>query len=158
MILRRLPPRRVSSGSYWAANNQCVYGKSQTTKNPEAGVKAWNTWREKNMTESIQLNGANLKFVLSKHSIQSEWVMTENRKARESEKKENRRKLFPILLSDFEILRNWTCFDADSGKDLAVEVREYYIRGFSNWKDDKAFESAFVRLKKDLQAENSKKS
>ena len=98
-----------------------------------------------------------LLVVLSENSIQSEWVMTEIRKAREVEKKEKRRKLFPIRLTDFETLRNWTCFDADTGKDLAVEVREYFIPDFSNWKDHDSFESAFARLKKDLEAENSKK-
>jgi hypothetical protein len=55
-----------------------------------------------------------------------EGVMTEIRKARETEKKEKRRKLFPIQLCNFETLRDWTCFDADTGKDLAVEVREYF--------------------------------
>ena len=57
------------------------------------------------------------------------------------------------LITDFEILRDWTCFDADTGKDLAVKVREYFIPDFSNWKDHDAFESAFARLKKDLEAE-----
>jgi len=71
--------------------------------------------------------------------------------------KEKRRKLFPIRLTDFKTLRDWTCFDADTGKDLAVEVREYFIPDFSNWKNHDAFESAFARLKKDLEAENSKK-
>ncbi len=106
--------------------------------------------------EAIQIHDR-LLIVLSEHSIQSEWVMTEIRKARETEKKEKRRKLFPIRLTDFETLRDWTCFDADTGKDLAVEVREYFIPDFSNWKDHDAFESAFARLKKDLEAENSKK-
>jgi uncharacterized protein YjbI with pentapeptide repeats len=111
--------------------------------------------------EAIQIHDR-LLIVLSEHSIKSEWVMTEIRKARETEKKENRRKLFPIRLTDFETLRDWTCFDADTGKDLAVEVREYFIPDFSNWKvladgHPAAFESAFARLKKDLEAENSKK-
>ena len=75
--------------------------------------------------EAIQIYDR-LLIVLSKHSIQSEWVMTEIRKARETEKKEKRRKLFPIRLTDFETLRDWTCFDADTGKDLAVEVRGYF--------------------------------
>lgn len=39
-----------------------------------------------------------LLVVLSENSLQSEWVMTEIRKAREAEKRENRRKLFPIRL------------------------------------------------------------
>jgi hypothetical protein len=74
------------------------------------------------------------------------------------EKKEKRRKLFSIRLSDFETLRDWTCFDADTRKDLAVEVREYAMpNDFSNWKNHDAFESAFARLKKDLEAENSRK-
>ncbi len=99
--------------------------------------------------EAIQIHDR-LLIVLSEHSIQSEWVMTEIRKARETEKKEKRRKLFPIRLTDFETLRDWTCFDADTVTDLAVEVREYFIPDFSNWKDHDAFESAFARLKKDL--------
>jgi uncharacterized protein YjbI with pentapeptide repeats len=112
--------------------------------------------------EAIQTHDR-LLIVLSEHSIQSEWVMTEIRKARETEKKEKRRKLFPIRLTDFETLRDWTCFDADTGKDLAAEVREYFIPDFSNWKvladgHPAAFESAFARLKKDLEAENSKKA
>ncbi|MGA2786959.1 MAG: toll/interleukin-1 receptor domain-containing protein [Verrucomicrobiota bacterium] len=106
--------------------------------------------------EAIQVQDR-LLLVLSEHSIKSEWVMTEIRKAREVEKKEKRRKLFPIRLTDFETLLNWTCFDADTGKDLAVEVREYFIPDFSNWKNHDAFESAFARLKKDLETENSKK-
>ncbi len=98
-----------------------------------------------------------LLLILSEHSIKSEWVMTEIRKARAVEKKENRRKLFPIRLVDFDTLRDWTCFDADSGKDLAVELREYFIPDFSNWKDHDAFEAAFDKLLKDLRAEDSKK-
>jgi hypothetical protein len=102
--------------------------------------------------EAIQIHDR-LLIVLSEHSIQSEWVLSEIRKAREVEKKEKRRKLFPIRLTGFETLRDWTCFDADTGKDLAVEVREYYIPDFSNWKvladgHPAAFESAFARLKK----------
>jgi hypothetical protein len=99
--------------------------------------------------QAIQLQDK-LLLVLSPHSIQSEWVMTEIRRAREVEKRENRRKLFPIRLVDFDALRAWACFDADTGKDLAVEVREYFIPDFSNWKDHDAFEAAFARLQKDL--------
>jgi len=38
-----------------------------------------------------------------------------------------------------------------------MEVCEYFIPDFSNWKDHDAFESAFSRLKKDLEAENLRK-
>jgi len=35
-------------------------------------------------------------------------------------------------------------------KDLAIEVREYFIPDFSNWKDHDSFEAGFKRLLKDL--------
>jgi len=76
--------------------------------------------------------------------------MTEIRKAREVEKKENRRKLFPIRLVDMETLQAWTCFDADTGKDLAVEVRDYFIPDFSHWKNHDSFEAAFAKLQEAL--------
>jgi hypothetical protein len=37
-----------------------------------------------------------------------------------------------------------------------VELREYFIPDFSNWKNHDAFEAAFTRLKKDLEAENQR--
>jgi len=97
-----------------------------------------------------------LLIVLSEQSMQSEWVMTEIRKARKAEIKENRRKLFPIRLVDFDAIRKWKCFDADMGKDLAVEVREYHIPDFSKWKEHDPFEKAFDRLLRNLKAEEGK--
>jgi len=47
-------------------------------------------------------------------------------------------------------IEDWTCFDADTGKDLAVEVREYHIPDFSNWKSDDDYQKAFARLMRDL--------
>jgi hypothetical protein len=93
-----------------------------------------------------------LVLVLSEQSIQSEWVMTEIRKARKAELRDKRRKLFPIRLVDMDTLRDWECFDANTGKDLAVEVREYFIPDFTQWKDHDSFERAFTRFLKDLQA------
>jgi hypothetical protein len=46
------------------------------------------------------------------------------------------------------------CFDADTGKDSAREIREYFIPDFSNWKDHASFEAAFDRLQRDLKAED----
>lgn len=79
--------------------------------------------------------------------------MTEIRRARKVEREENRRKLFPIRLVDFDAIQKWECFDADSGKDLAVEMREYFIPDFSNWKDHDAFETTFDKLLRDLKAQ-----
>jgi hypothetical protein len=66
---------------------------------------------------------------------------------------EKRRKLFPIRLVNFKAIQEWECFDADSGKDLGVELREFFIPDFSKWKDHDSFEAAFARLLDDLKAE-----
>jgi hypothetical protein len=87
-----------------------------------------------------------LLIVLSEASLDSEWVKTELRTARRRELDEDRRVLFPIRLVDFERLRQWECFDADTGKDLAVEVREYPIPDFSNWTNTSAFSGEFRKL------------
>lgn len=93
-------------------------------------------------------------IVLSEASIKSEWVITEIRKARKSELKIKTRKLFPVRLVDFDTLGEWECFDADSGKDLAIEVREYFIPNFASWKDLDSFDSAFSRLLNDLRTDS----
>ena len=54
---------------------------------------------------------------------------------------------------EFDKVKAWRCLDADTGKDLAKEVREYFIPDFSNWKEHDAFEKAFDRLLRDLKAE-----
>jgi hypothetical protein len=94
-----------------------------------------------------------LLLILSKNSMESEWVATEIAKARKREVREKRRVLFPVRLVDFETLRDWECFDADTGKDSAREIREYFIPDFSKWKDHDSYQKAFDRLLKDLKAE-----
>jgi len=90
-------------------------------------------------------------LVVSEHSMNSEWVLTEIRRARKREREEGRQVLFPIRLVDIKKIEEWAYFDADSGKDLAVEIREYHIPDFSNWKDHDAFEAVFANLLRDLQ-------
>lgn len=97
-----------------------------------------------------------LLLVLSENSMQSKWVITEIQRARETEVKENRRKLFPITIVDFDKVKAWSCFDTDNGMDLAKEVRRYFIPDFSNWKDYNNFETAFSKLLRDLKAEEKK--
>ena len=91
-----------------------------------------------------------LLLILSPDSMASEWVKAEIFKAREREIREGKRVLFPIRLCSFEALRDWKLFDADTGKDLAREIREYFIPDFSNWKDHDAYKLAFDRLLDDL--------
>lgn len=94
-----------------------------------------------------------LLIVLSEASLQSGWVMDELRKGFKAERDTGKRKLFPVRLTDYETLERWECRDSLSGKDLAEEVRQYFIPDFSNWKDHDQFEAAFSRLLKDLRAE-----
>ena len=104
--------------------------------------------------QAIQIHDK-LLLVLSDYSMKSEWVTTEIRRALKVEQEESRRKLFPIRLVSFDAIQKWECFDADSGKDLAVELREYYIPDFSNWKDHDSFEKEFAKLLSDLRATQS---
>jgi hypothetical protein len=91
-----------------------------------------------------------LLLVLSPHSMQSPWVEFEIRRARKREVAEKRRLLFPVRLVAYEAIKRWECVDADTAKDLATEIREYYIPDFTAWKDHDAFEAAVGRLLRDL--------
>jgi hypothetical protein len=93
-----------------------------------------------------------LLLVLSESSMQSGWVEMELRKALRREQAEKRQVLFPIRITSWEPVRDWKCFDSDTGKDLANLVREFHIPDFSRWKDHDSFEAAFARLLDDLRA------
>ena len=99
-----------------------------------------------------------LLLVLSEASMNSEWVKTEIAHARQREVAEGKRVLFPISLVPFDAIRAWKAFDADTGKDMAREIREYLVGDFSNWKDHDSFEKGFERLLRDLRAEGAKES
>lgn len=95
-----------------------------------------------------------LLVVLSEHSINSNWVKTELKKARQREVMEDKRVLFPIRLMPFEQIQEWKLFDADNGLDTAAEIREYFIPDFTNWKDHDSFEEAYTRLMKDFKRDS----
>jgi uncharacterized protein YjbI with pentapeptide repeats len=93
-----------------------------------------------------------LLLVLSENSMESEWVKTEIYHARQDEIRTGKRKLFPLGLIQFKEIRKWEAFDADVGKDMAREVREYYIPDFSDWKNHISYKKALNRLLGDLEA------
>ncbi len=64
--------------------------------------------------------------------------------------------LFPVRLVSFEAIRDWELFDADEGKDLAAEIREYYIPDFSDWKKHDPYADGLKNLLRDLKTEDSK--
>jgi tetratricopeptide (TPR) repeat protein len=96
-----------------------------------------------------------LLIILSKHSLQSDWVKTEIREALKGSGRRKRARLFPIRLVSMDVIKKWECFDADSGKDLAHEVRKYPISDFSDWRNHGSFEASADRLIKDLQKEEA---
>lgn len=98
-----------------------------------------------------------LLIVLSEASLQSEWVMTEIRRALKSKRERGKPDLFPLRLVSMEAIHECKAFDSDSGKYLADELSEYFIPDFSNWKDPDQFEATFARLLKDLRAEERAK-
>lgn len=93
--------------------------------------------------------------VLSSYSMKSEWVMTELRNAHKREHKEKIHILLPISLASEEKVKKWKCFDADIGKDIAVEIREYHIPDFTQWKDDTKFRPLFKKLLNSLKIKKS---
>ena len=44
--------------------------------------------------------------------------------------------------------------DSDFGKDLAKDIREYYLLNFENWKDHDEYKSNFSKLVAGLKIEN----
>jgi uncharacterized protein YjbI with pentapeptide repeats len=96
-----------------------------------------------------------LLLILSPNSMNSEWVKTEIRKARKRERVEKKRVLFPVRLVSFEAIRDWELFDADEGKDLAGEIREYFIPDFSEWKNHDPYAVGLEKLLRDLKTEGA---
>jgi hypothetical protein len=96
-----------------------------------------------------------LLLILSEASMNSEWVKTEIANARQKESTGGR-VLFPIALAPFDMIKKWKNFDADTGKDSAREIREYYIPDFSDWGNYDKYQMAFERLLKDLNADEQK--
>jgi len=97
-----------------------------------------------------------LLLIMSANSMASEWVKTEIRNARKRERVEKTRVLFPVRLVGFEVIRDWELFDADEGRDLAGEIREYYVPDFSRWKEHDAYQKAFGKLLGDLRTGESR--
>jgi uncharacterized protein YjbI with pentapeptide repeats len=100
-----------------------------------------------------------LLLILSRDSAKSEWVKTEIKKARQRELAEKRRVLFPIRLISFDALKRWEYVDPDTGRDLAMEIREYYIPDFSDWKKDQdLYQQELKRLLEGLKPQKAKQT
>jgi hypothetical protein len=63
-----------------------------------------------------------------------------------------RRRIFPIRLVGLGAIQSWDCRAPRTGRDYAKEILKYHVSDFTKWKDHDAFEAAFARLIKDLEA------
>lgn len=96
-----------------------------------------------------------LLLILSESSINSEWVKQEITKAKKREDREGKRVLFPISLIEFSKIEEWE-FPDSKGRDLAEEIRLYYIPSFVGWeKDNKAYTKELGKLLNSFQAERN---
>ncbi len=89
-------------------------------------------------------------LILSANSMQSEWVKTEIAHARKREMAITKRVLYPLRLVAFDEIREWGCFDADSGKNMSQDMREYFVPDFSLWRDHTSYMEALNALLRDL--------
>ncbi|MCI0699285.1 toll/interleukin-1 receptor domain-containing protein [candidate division KSB1 bacterium] len=103
------------------------------------------------ITQAIETHDR-LLLILSENSMNSEWVKAEIKRARKIETIQDKKMLFPIRLVDYEKIKNWKCIDAETGRDLACEIQEYFVPDFSNWKNNDFYQKAFQHLLRDLKA------
>lgn len=92
-----------------------------------------------------------LFLILSKNSLNKNWLATAIRDALENELKEGKRKLFFIGLVDSKKILSWKCYDADTGKNLADIAKEYSIIDFSTWQNGKVSRIAYEKLLNDVE-------
>jgi hypothetical protein len=87
-----------------------------------------------------------LLLVISKASMESNWVQWEIDKALEYEKRDKTPRLFPVRLVSLKAIQEWDCRDPRTGRDYAKEILRYHVLDFTEWKSHDAFEVAFRRL------------
>jgi hypothetical protein len=111
----------------------------------EKGIRFWRDIHdatagrlEKVVDRAIRQNPIVL-LVLSKDSVQSDWVEHEARKARELEKELKRDVLCPVALDD-----SWK--NCDWPEVLREQIMDYNILDFSKWEDEKELEKEFGKL------------
>jgi hypothetical protein len=111
----------------------------------EKGVRFWRDIHdatagrlETQIDRAIRQN-PNVLLVLSKNSLNSDWVEHEVRKARTLEKELGRDVLCPVALDE-----SWK--DSKWPERLMEQVMEYNILDFSKWEDEAIFDSKFAKL------------
>jgi hypothetical protein len=97
---------------------------------------------QKQVARAIRINDVVL-LVLSKNSVESNWVTAELAMARQKENEQKRDVLCPVTL-DKKCLPEMESRHRDS--ELWQTVEKMNMLDFSNWQDDGQFEEQFARL------------
>lgn len=110
-----------------------------------AGIRYWRDIHnlaagriEKQVDRAIRLNPI-VVVVLSKNSVDSDWVEWEVSLARELEKELRRDILCPVALDDCWRDSRWS-------RVLEQHLKKYYILDFAAWQDRRAFSTQFTKL------------
>ena len=111
----------------------------------EKGIRFWrdihdaSAGRLEKVIDRAMRQNPTVLLVLSKDSVQSDWVEHEARSARELEKELKRDVLCPVALDGA-----WK--DCPWPERLREQIMEYNILDFSNWKDEPEFTRKFAKL------------
>jgi hypothetical protein len=118
------------------------------------GVRCWFAPEDLKIGEKIRVGidesirrHDKLLLVLSKYSVESEWVEKEVETAMEQERKQKRTVLFPVMLDN-------SVMKIESGWPADIR-RSRNMGDFRKWKDYDSYQKAFDRLLRDLKAESS---
>jgi hypothetical protein len=125
-----------------------TFAETLHTDLSKAGIRSWFAPAAMGIGDPIArtINDAivtsdKMLLILSKSSIDSEWVEKEVAVALERERALHRPVLFPIRLDDAVM---------SASSELLAQVREKHIGDFTDWKNQDAYRKAFSRLIRDL--------
>jgi uncharacterized protein YjbI with pentapeptide repeats len=150
-IIDSFEPQQYSSCFISYSSNDQKFAERLRADLQSKGVRCWYAPEDLRIgvkirvgiDESIEAH-EKLLLILSKHSIESEWVEKEVETAMERERQQKRTILFPIRLDDAvqEIRSGWP----------ADVRRTRNIGDFRRWESPETYSKAFERLLRDLKA------
>ena len=112
---------------------------------PPEDVKIGDEFRN-HIDEAIRLHDK-LMVILSQHSVESSWVEFEVNKALKEEQDQGKLVLFPFKLDETVM---------ETPEAWAADIRRQRHPGdFVKWKEHDAYQAAFQRLLRDLQAKST---
>ena len=143
----------LSSASDTSSTRDREFAERLYGRLSQAGVRAWyaphdlhpGEHLDTQLEDAIRVNDR-IILILSRSSMRSKWVLQEILAARRREREEQRRVLVPVSLVSHKVLTEWRCMDPDSGEDLALEIRRYFIPHFAKWRDETRFKADSERL------------